>query len=106
MNSRAASTQAGELPTMKSLGLKRVGSSVSTAWGDDELDQYDPRITGQKKKKGRSNSLSNLPFMRRNSSDGASTIRNKRRSSIQYHVAGASPTSLVDPTENSLPTIF
>ena len=76
----------GDLPTMKSLGLRRVDSAVSTAFGADELDPDDPRVTGQKKTRRRS-SFSELPFMRSLSTDGDVTGKKKRRASIQLHVA-------------------
>ncbi|OCF62312.1 hypothetical protein L486_01980 [Kwoniella mangroviensis CBS 10435] len=78
----------GLLPTMKSLGLRRLDSTASTTVGADEFDENDPRVTGQKKKHKRRNSLSDLPFMR--TSTGDSMLpggRRKRRASIQLHVA-------------------
>ncbi|WVW84468.1 hypothetical protein I302_106502 [Kwoniella bestiolae CBS 10118] len=78
----------GLLPTMKSLGLRRLDSRASTTCGADEFDENDPRVTGQKKKHKRRNSLSDLPFMRTGTGD--STLpggRRKRRASIQLHVA-------------------
>ncbi|WWD18316.1 hypothetical protein CI109_102766 [Kwoniella shandongensis] len=84
----ASSAGPGMLPTMKSLGLRRLDSTASTAYGADELDMDDPRITGQKKKRGRRNSLSDLPFMRTGTSDSSGPYgRRKRRASIQLHVA-------------------
>ncbi|WRT67610.1 uncharacterized protein IL334_004582 [Kwoniella shivajii] len=83
-----ASSGPGMLPTMKSLGLRRLGSSASTVYGQDELDPDDPRVTGQKKKKHRRNSLSDLPFMRTNTDDSLYPGgKKKRRASIQLHVA-------------------
>lgn len=76
----------GELPTMQSLGLKRNESTATTAFGADELDPDDPRVTGQKKK-ARRYSFSELPFMRSLSADGSASGKKKRRASIQYHVA-------------------
>ena len=76
----------GDLPTMRSLGIRRTESAVSTAFGADELDPDDPRVTGQKKKARRS-SFSDLPFTRSVSTDGISR-KKRRRASIQYHVAG------------------
>ncbi|WWC70587.1 uncharacterized protein I206_104538 [Kwoniella pini CBS 10737] len=79
----------GLLPTMKSLGLKRLSSSTSTIVMNEEFDQDDPRVTGQKKKKNhRRNSLSDLPFMRTDTGDSNLTSgKRKRRASIQLHVA-------------------
>lgn len=90
VSSRGVSSQGyggAELPTMKTLGLKRAGSAASTVFGADELDPDDPRITGQKKKSKRRNSFSDLPFTRSVSNDGENPKR-KRRASIQFHVAG------------------
>jgi len=90
-SSRGVSSQGvagGELPTMKTLGLKRSTSTASTIFGADELDPDDPRVTGQKKKKGRRNSWTDLPFTRTGSSDGTGDPKKKRRASIQFHVAG------------------
>ncbi|KAK8858427.1 hypothetical protein IAR55_002654 [Kwoniella newhampshirensis] len=84
----ASSAGPGTLPTMKSLGLRRLDSTASTIYGGDELDMDDPRITGQKKKRGRRNSLSDLPFMRTETGDSMGPYgRRKRRASIQLHVA-------------------
>ncbi|WWC88855.1 uncharacterized protein L201_003770 [Kwoniella dendrophila CBS 6074] len=80
----------GLLPTMKSLGLRRLDSKASTTFGgQDELDEDDPRVTGQKKKKNRRNSLSDLPFMRTDTGDSSlyPAGKRKRRASIQLHVA-------------------
>ncbi|OCF43967.1 hypothetical protein I317_02237 [Kwoniella heveanensis CBS 569] len=82
-----ASSGPGLLPTMKSLGLRRLDSRASTTCGADELDADDPRVTGQKKKKNRRNSLSDLPFMRTDTGDSGMTYKRKRRASIQLHVA-------------------
>ena len=88
VSSRGASTQGyGELPTMKTLGLTRAASGASTVFGAEELDPMDPRVTGQKKKKRR-NSWTDLPFTRATSGDEGENPRQKRRASIQYHVAG------------------
>lgn len=89
ISSRGASSVNGgqDLPTMKSLGLKKVNSTASTVFGADELDPDDPRVTGQKKKKRR-NSWSDIPFGKGEDS-GLGGKRN-RRASIQYHVAGES----------------
>ena len=76
----------GQIPTMKSLGLRRADSGVSTTFGADELDTDDPRVTGQKKKARRS-SFGDLPFMRTMSMDGGVAGPKKRRASIQFHVA-------------------
>ncbi|WVR06201.1 hypothetical protein IAU60_003231 [Kwoniella sp. DSM 27419] len=84
--SAGASAGPGMLPTMKSLGLRRIDSRASTAFGAEELDPDDPRVTGQKKKKNRRNSLSDLPFMRTDSGDFGGP-KKKRRASIQLHVA-------------------
>ena len=90
VSSRGASSMggAGELPTMKSLGLKRAQSGASTIFGTEELDRDDPRVTGQKKTARRRNSWSDLPFSR-TSNSGAAGGERKRRASIQFHVAGA-----------------
>lgn len=92
ISSRGASSQGygpnGELPTMKTLGLKRDPSIATTVFGADELDREDPRVTGQKKKIKRRNSFSDLPWTRNASQDGGENPRRKRRASIQYHVAG------------------
>ncbi|WVQ96776.1 hypothetical protein IAU59_003883 [Kwoniella sp. CBS 9459] len=82
-----ASSGPGLLPTMKSLGLRRLDSRTSTTCGAEELDPDDPRVTGQKKKKNRRNSLSDLPFMRTDTSESGMTYKRKRRASIQLHVA-------------------
>lgn len=86
MGSRANSVVGGELPTMKSLGLKRVNSTASTAFGVDEFDPDDPRVTGQKKTRKRAGSLSELLFR----GDDQLRPKGKRRQSIQRHVAGTS----------------
>ncbi|KAK4686118.1 hypothetical protein P7C73_g4009, partial [Tremellales sp. Uapishka_1] len=78
MESRSTSAAGGDLPTMKSLGMKRRSSAASTVYGG-ELDDYDPRVTGQKKRVGRGRRGSMGDF----EGDG----KKKRRASIQYHVA-------------------
>lgn len=76
---------------MHNLRLKRVGSTASTTFGAYELDQEDPRVTGQKPATKRRASLSDMLYsagsnLGRDGSGG----RRKRRASIQRHVAGQS----------------
>lgn len=92
-SSRATSCVGEDLPTMKSLGLHKVGSTASTTFGAGELDNEDPRITGVKPQKMQHNrraSFSDMLFKRdaEDAGDGVFTGKRKRRASIQRHVAG------------------
>lgn len=96
MRRRFSSKAGSEAPaptTMKNLGLKRVDSVASTAWGMEDLDPDDPRLTGVKKKKkqrARSASFSDLLFRKENGHSDTESVsgRRHRRASIQLHVAG------------------
>lgn len=97
-SSRATSCAGEDLPTMKSLGLHKVGSTASTTFGPGELDNEDPRITGVKPGKMQINrraSFSDMLFKRdtEDADEGVFTGKRKRRASIQRHVAGEFHTS-------------
>lgn len=86
LSSRGTSACGEELPTMHNLGLKKVGSTASTTFGAFELDQEDPRVTGQKPAHRRA-SFSDMLY-RRSSFGGEGGGGRRRRASIQRHVAG------------------
>jgi len=81
----------GELPTMRSLNLKRGESTATTAFGAEELDDEDPRVSGQKKNKNRRNRFGD--FVSSMSTDGDTGGKKTRRASITYYVASASSSS-------------
>jgi hypothetical protein len=92
-SSRATSCAGEDLPTMKSLGLHKVGSTAGTTFGAGELDSEDPRITGVKPQKMQNNrraSFSDMLFKRDvdDAGEGVFTGKRRRRASIQRHVAG------------------
>ena len=91
LSSRNTST-CGELPTMQSLNLKRVASVASTTFGGGELDEDDPRVTGQKPASKRRASFSDMLFRSESMTEdlGPFSGKRRRRASIQKHVAGES----------------
>lgn len=86
LSSRGTSACGDELPTMQTLGLKKIGSTASTTYGGDELDEEDPRVTGQKPARRRS-SFSDMLFKGSQMGEDGMAGRRKRRASIQKHVA-------------------
>jgi len=79
------------LGNYRSLNLKRGESTATTAFGAEELDDDDPRVSGQKKNKNRRNRFGD--FVSSMSTDGDTGGKKTRRASITYYVPSASSSS-------------